>query len=95
MGPSSVYSVHSPLWTDAFAQCMDLLWTALIPADTVPHHCQVPHSISFMCNCHNPFNFDSTSSQMESEGAFLKAKCVGIRSRGWDDEEAKGSQLAC
>jgi hypothetical protein len=32
---------------------------------------------------------------MESEGAFLKAKCVGIRSRGWDDEEAKGSQLAC
>ncbi|KAJ6761564.1 hypothetical protein OIU74_024254 [Salix koriyanagi] len=91
MGPASVYSIHSPLWTDTFAECMDLLWTTLIPADTVPHHCQIPHGVGLLCNCHNPFNSDSSSSQMESEGAFLKAKCFGIRPRGRDDEEAKGS----
>ena len=91
MGTPSVYSIYSPLWIDSFAQWIYLLWPSHIPVDAYPCHFQIPHCFGFMCNCNYSFDSDSASSQSKSEGDFFEAKCDGIRSRGWNDEETEGS----
>ena len=73
---SSIHCIYSPLWIDPFAQCLDLLWSLLFPVDVSPNHCQNPHRPCFVCNCDNLTDTDPSSSQIESERAFLETKCA-------------------